>query len=76
MTANGTFLVHVENVVSTPKIKCTGIIRSFRTRSLLPMMILYKSLIPSVHGYCVQIWNPSQKINILALEAVLRSFTS
>ena len=50
--------------------------RSFRRRSKLVMMTIWKSLIQSKLDYCSQLWSPSDQGSISKLENVSRNFTA
>ena len=50
--------------------------RSFRRRSKLTMMTIWKSIIQSKMDYCSQLWSPSEQGAIGRLESVARNFTS
>ena len=74
MSSNGTFRQHVSSVISTSNQLCGWVLRTFRTRQKLPMLMLWKSLIRSKLEYCCQLWCPTQTGDIQGLEQVQRSF--
>ena len=74
MSNNGTFKQHVSNVVNTANQLCGWVLRTFKTRHSLPMLMLWKTLIRSKLEYCCQLWCPTQTGDIQALEQVQRSF--
>ena len=74
MSNNGTFRQHVNKVVNTANQLCGWVLRTFRTRQRLPMLMLWKTLIRPKLEYCCQLWCPTQTGDIQALEQVQRSF--
>ncbi|CAL4095372.1 unnamed protein product [Meganyctiphanes norvegica] len=52
------------------------LLRTFSTRQVVPMMIMYNTYIRSKMEYCSLIWSPSQKKDIDKLERVQKHFTS
>ena len=56
--------------------KVVGMIRrNISNRSSEGMMILYKSLVRSILDYCIQVWRPYTKKDIMILEKVQKRFT-
>ena len=74
MSSNGTFRQHVRNVISTANQLCGWVLRTFRTRQKLPMLMLWNSLIRSKLEYCCQLWCPSNTGDVQGIEQVQRSF--
>ena len=74
MSSNGTFRQHVSRVISTANQLCGWVLRTFRTRQKLPMLMLWNSLIRPKLEYCCQLWCPTQTGDIQGLEQVQRSF--
>ena len=58
----------------TLKNRVSWILRTFRTRDLLPMLTLWKQLALCEHDYCCLIWSSSRAGEVQALEAVQRAF--
>ena len=74
MSSDGTFRTHIRNITEASRLQCSWILRTFQTRDQAPMITLWKSLVQSKLEYCCQLWNPSQKGDIQALEQVQRNF--
>ena len=74
MSSNGTFKQQVRSVISTTNQLSGWVLRTFRTRQKLPMLMLWKSLIRSKLEYCCQLWCPTQTGDIQGLEQVQRNF--
>ena len=53
---------------------CGWVLRTFNTRKTLPMMTLWKTLIRSRLDYCCQLWCPSKKGDVQALEQLQRQY--
>jgi len=73
---NAGFESHIAQAVQKSRMKVGWILRTFKTRQLLPMMTLWKSLVLPLLDYCSQLWCPSKKGEVLSIESVQRSFTS
>ena len=76
MSDGGDFGSHIDNISLKSHNKMMWVLRTFQTRDICPIMILYKSLIQPQLEYCPQIWSPYLKQDILKIEAIQRSFTS
>ena len=74
MSSNGTFRKHVMNAIYTANHLCGWVLRTFRTRQRIPMMILWKTLIRSKLEYCCQLWCPTITGDIQGLEQVQRNY--
>ena len=74
MSTNGTFKRHISITVTKAKQMCSLILRTFRTRASLPMLILYKSLVLPLLDYCSQLWNPCSVGEINMLDSVQRTY--
>ena len=70
------FTIHIENTVTAANRLVGWSMRSFRRRSKLVMMTIWKSLIQSKLDYCSQLWSPSEQGSISKLESVSRNFTA
>ena len=68
VTMSSNFKEHIKNVLSTANQLCGWVLRTFNTRKTLPMMTLWKALIYSMLDYCCQLWNPSNRGDVQALE--------
>ena len=68
------FKVHIDNIIlSTNKI-VSWIYRSFKSRSQLTMLTLWKSVVLPKLEYCSQLWSPASKGDILKLELIQRQY--
>ena len=71
-----TFTIHIENTVSAATKLVGWALRSFRRRSKLVMMTIWKSLVQSKLDYCSQLWCPTDQASISRMESVARHFTA
>jgi len=67
---------HIKEVTRQCSQMSAWILRTFTTRSALPLMTLYKSLVRSRVDYCCPVWSTVTKQNLCAVEAIQRSFTA
>lgn len=74
MSASADFTEHIENVTETVKDLISWILRSFKSRSKLLMLQLWKSLVIPRLDYCSQLWNPSKSYLIRQLEELQKTF--
>ena len=74
MSSDCTFHEHISQTVATAKSLTGWILRTFCTRSALPMLTLWKSLVLPKLDYCCILWNPISKGQIQTIEMVQRSF--
>ena len=74
MSSDGTFKLHIAGVVREARSQAAWVLRTFVTREKLPMLTLFKSLVQCKLDYCSQLWSPTSKSEISALEMVQRSF--
>ena len=51
------------------------ILRTFKTREKVPLMILYKQMVRGILEYCCPLWSPIDKGMIDLIESVQKSFT-
>ena len=76
MSSNMKFIEHI----NTLEIKCRQLIgwilRTFKSREILPMLTLWKSLVITRLDYCSQLWSPYKAGEIQKLEGLQRTFTS
>ena len=70
-----TFSHHIHTTIKACGALIGWVLRSFRTRSRLVMLTLWKSMIQSRLDYCSQLWSPNTASQINQLEDVQRSFT-
>ena len=76
IASNLTFSVHIQNTVTAANRLVGWALRTFRRRSRLVMMTIWKSLIQSKLDYCSQLWSPADQSNISKLESIARHFTA
>ena len=70
-----TFSSHIQNTVTKANQLIGWALRTFRRRSRVVMMTIWKSLIQSKIDYCSQLWSPADQSSISKLESIARSFT-
>ena len=68
------FKQHITDVVVNARKKSSWILRTFKTRAVIPMLTLWKSLVLPKLEYCSQLWNPWLKSEIQSLEMVQWSY--
>ena len=76
LTCDGTFTIHIANVIKKARNQIGWILRTFISRDPLPMLTLYKSLVLPLLEYCCQLWSPWRVGEKHSLEAIQRSFTN
>ena len=74
MSCSARFTDHIKSQCEKIKSKIGWILRTFRTRELIPMLTLWKQLVLCEHDYCSQLWNPETTGDIQSLELLQRSF--
>ena len=74
MSDDCSFSEHINKVVGKAEEISGWILRTFTTRSALPMLTLWKSLVIPHLDYCSQLWCPRTKGEIQKLESTQRSF--
>ena len=73
---DATFQTHIAGSVRTGTRYAGWVLRTFKTRSAVPMMKLFKSVVLPQLEYCCQLWSPLAVGTVRELEAVQRSYTS
>ena len=76
MASDLTFSIHISNTVTAANRLVGWALRTFRRRSKLVMLTLWKCLIQSKLDYTSQLWSPSDQSSITMLESVARHFTA
>ena len=76
MASDLTFSVHISNTVSAANRLVGWALRTFRRRSRLVMLTIWKSLVQSKLDYTSQLWSPADQSSIGELESVARHFTA
>ena len=74
MSSSGDFKDHISSIVDTVRDLSTWILRSFKSRSPLLMLQLWKYIVIPRLDYCSQLWNPHQVGLIQELEELQKSF--
>jgi hypothetical protein len=74
MSASADFKKHIDSLVETVKDLSSWILRSFKSRSKLIMLQLWKSIVIPRLDYCSQLWNPHQSNLITQLEDPQKDF--
>merc|ERR1712215_591886 len=69
------FREHINDVITSCKIKQGIILRNFSTRKREPMMKMFKSHIRSKAEYCCIVWSPSNKNDISRIERIQKGYT-
>merc|ERR1711867_59397 len=69
------FKEHINEVITSCKIKQGNILRNFETRKREPMMNLYKSHMRSKAEYCCIVCSPSHKKDISRIEKIQKEYT-
>jgi len=75
MSNTGTFSEHINTVCQKARVMCSWILRTFKTRSPVVMMTLWKSLVTPILDYCSQLWCPIQVGQVQQLEAIQQAYT-
>ena len=76
LSADCTFSIHIDQVVTSVTKMVGWVLRSFRSRSKLVMLTCWSSLLQSRLDYCCQVWSPNDQASISKLENVAKQFTS
>ena len=71
-----TFSIHIQNTISAANKLIGWALRTFRRRSRLVMMTIWKSLVQTKLDYCSQLWSPGDQASISKLEGVAKHFTA
>ena len=74
MSSNADFKAHIDSVVEKVKDLAAWILRSFKSRSRLVLLQLWKSIVIPHLDYCSQLWSPHQSGLINKLEDLQKSF--
>ena len=76
MSSDASFNQHIGDIIAKTTLKCSWILRVFKTREKTALVTLWKALVAPVLEYCCQLWSPSTTGLIQKLEAVQHSFLS
>lgn len=74
MSNDCSFDKQIEKVVTKAKSLISWILRTFKTRQVKPMLLLYKSLVLPILEYCSVLWSPSSPGQIKALDQLQWSY--
>jgi hypothetical protein len=74
MSSTATFNDHIVKVIETASDLSSWIFRSFKTRSKVLMLQLWKSIVIPRLDYCSQLWNPHQNYLIKQREDIQKFF--
>ena len=74
LSSDTTFTEHISRTTVSASLKCSWILRTFRTREKLPLITLWKALVAPVLDYCSQLWSPSTPGLIQKLESIQSNF--
>ena len=74
MSSSADFKKHIDSLVETVRDLSSWILRSFKSRSKLIMLQLWKSIVIPRLDYCSQLWNPHQSNLITQLEDLQKAF--
>ena len=66
---------HVNQMLMSARKVSAWVFSVFRTRSVEPMMQLYKTMVRSKLEYCCPVWDPSKIQDIEAIEKIQQNFT-
>ena len=75
MSADCTFREQINKMCQSARNMCSWILRTFKSRSSLLMLTLWKSLVLPILDYCSQLWCPMLKGEIQQIEEIQKSFT-
>ena len=75
ITDDCSWTLQVNNVVTDSRKMASWVIGTFRDRSELTMLTLFKSLVRSRLEYCCPVWDPHLIKDIQAVESIQRYFT-
>ena len=76
MDSDLTFSVHNSNTLAGATKLVGWALRTFRRRSRMVMLTIWKCIIQSKLDYTIQLWSPSDQSSISSLESVARHFIS
>lgn len=76
LSSDLSFAIHIQNTITAASRMVGWALRTFRRRSRLIMMTIWKTLVQPKMDYCSQLWSPSDQTSITQLESVQRHFTS
>ena len=70
------FSDHITKTASACKAMSGFIMRTFKTRSTKPLLMLYKTYIRSKAEYCNLVWSPHTQKEVAIIESIQRSYTA
>ena len=75
MDSDLTFSVHIANTVAGANKLVGWTLRTFKRRSKMVMLTIWKCIIQSKLDYTSQLWSPNDQTSIGSLESIARHFT-
>ena len=75
LSNDGKFKNHIDNVCSKVSMKCGWVLRTFNCRSVPFMKFIWKSLIQPHIDYCSQLYLPTSKPEMEAIENLQKVYT-
>ena len=66
------FSTHIQNLVTATTRLIGWVLRTFRRRSRMVMLTIWKTLIQSKIDYCSQLWCPTYQASIKSLESKVK----
>ncbi len=75
MSSDCTFREHINKMCQSARNMCSWVLRTFKSRSSILMLTLWKSLVMPILDYCSQLWCPMLKGEIQQIEEIQKSFT-
>ena len=67
---------HISTIATRARKVVAWVLSAFKTRNMLTMMTLYKSLVKSHLEYCCPLWNSCKTSETQEIEGVQRTFTA
>ena len=76
LSSDLSFKVHIQKTISSSSKLVGWALRTFRRRSKLVMMTIWKSIIQPKMDYCSQLWSPNDQCSIKQLKDIQCHFNS
>ena len=76
LSSNLSFSIHIQATVTSATRLIGWAMRTFRRRSRVVMMTIWRTIVQSKLDYCSQLWCPTDQASIKSLESICRQFTS
>ena len=75
MSNNVTFSEHINKICQKARDMCSWILRTFKARTPILMLTLWRSLVQPILDYCSQLWCPISIGQIKQIEEIQKAFT-